>query len=173
LCVRPAVCLSLCLYIQEFLRHSPPVSFFRPLSSSFLISFNLQCQQRLTFDCKTTHTQHSTAQILSVYCIYFFSRSYQAAVPRIETLLAVPLQNCQLIKRNQLATYVGNGNGNGIQNRNRNKNKIQPRNEIRFDSQSQPWTWTTPHNSWGILGLSVQLRDKSRSFDLKNPATHI
>jgi len=29
-------------------------------SSSFLISFNLQCQQRLTFDCKTTTTTTKT-----------------------------------------------------------------------------------------------------------------
>lgn len=157
-CVSVGLSVCHCVYIQELLlRRRPPVSCrFRPLSSSFLISFNLQCQQRLTFDCKTTHTD----TVCTHTYIHFLSRSYQAAVPRIETLFAVPLQSCQLIKRSQLATYVGNGN------------KIQPQNEIQSrlriwirnwiwnrtrESQCQPWTWTTPHNRWGILGLSVQL----------------
>lgn len=122
------------------------------------------------------------------YCVYthihFLSRSYQAAVPRIETLFAVPLQSCQLIKRSQLATYVGNGN------------KIQPQNEIQSrlriwirnwnrtrESQCQPWTWTTPHNRWGILGLSVQLSwetsptNSSRMLNvevsIQTPSTHV
>lgn len=34
-------------------------------SSSFLISFNLQCQQRLTFDCKTTATTTATIVVFS------------------------------------------------------------------------------------------------------------
>lgn len=47
--------LSFSLYIFLFSVHAGVCVRFAS-SSSFLISFNLQCQQRLTFDCKTTTT---------------------------------------------------------------------------------------------------------------------
>lgn len=151
-----SVGLSDCLFVIVFMPETgsagplfSPASFLRPWSSSFLISFNLQCQQRLTFDCKTTHTSTSTspswsraaATSTSIVCIFceILSGCRDAQTP---------LENCQLIKRCQLATCVEYK----ILNRNWNRNP-------------QPCTWTTPQESrWGVLKLSGNWRGSSHQM---------